>query len=70
MKYRILAAAAVLAAGSAFAQAPNDAQIAHIVVTANQVDIDAGDFAQAHASADDVKAFARQIGRASCRERV
>ncbi|HET7401135.1 MAG TPA: DUF4142 domain-containing protein [Usitatibacter sp.] len=61
MKYRILAAAAVLAAGSAFAQAPNDAQIAHIVVTANQVDIDAGKVAEKHGSSADVKAFAKQM---------
>jgi putative membrane protein len=61
MKYRILAAAAVLAAGSAFAQAPNDAQIAHIVVTANQVDIDAGKVAEKKGSSADVKAFAKQM---------
>ena len=61
MKYRILAAAAVLAAGSAFAQAPNDAQIAHIVVTANQVDIDAGKVAEKKGSNADVKAFAKQM---------
>jgi putative membrane protein len=61
MKYRILAAAAVLAAGSAFAQAPNDAQIAHIVVTANQVDIDAGKFAQGKAKSKEVKDFAKQM---------
>jgi predicted outer membrane protein len=36
-----LAASLFLAATPAAAQAPNDAQIASIVVTANQVDIDA-----------------------------
>jgi putative membrane protein len=57
----IIAAAAVLAAGTAFAQAPNDAQIAHIVVTANQVDIDAGKLAEKKASSPDVKAFGKQM---------
>lgn len=42
----LLAGAFLAVAGSAAAQAPNDAQIAHIVVTANQVDIDAGKVAQ------------------------
>jgi len=55
------ALAVALAPVLALAAGPDDAQIAAIVVTANQVDIDAGDFAQAHASADDVKAFARQM---------
>ena len=45
------------AAGAAYAQAPNDAQIAHIVVTANQVDIDAGRIAAAMATRAEVKAF-------------
>ena len=59
MRSRTLAFAAslLLAAGAAFAQAPNDAQIAHIVVTANQVDIDAGKLAQSKSSNKDVKAF-------------
>jgi putative membrane protein len=38
---------------------PTDAQIAAIVVTANQVDIDAGKLAQARAHHKDVKAFAQ-----------
>jgi len=41
------------------AQGVNDAQIASIVVTANQVDIDAGKLAQSRATNDEVKAFAR-----------
>lgn len=55
--------AALFALGStvALAQAPNDAQIAAIVVTANQVDIDAGKFAQTRAQSADVKAFAQQM---------
>ena len=58
---RFLIAAAAMAAGVAFAQAPNDAQIAHIVVTANQVDIDAGKLAEKRAKGAEVKAFARQM---------
>ena len=64
MKPSLLAAAAALTlaiASPAFAQAPNDAQIAAIVVTANQVDIDAGKLAQSKTSAKEVKAFAQQM---------
>jgi hypothetical protein len=50
-----------LAATAAVAQAPNDAQIASIVVTANQVDIDAGHLAEAKAGSKDVKAFGQQM---------
>ena len=57
----LLFSAAALAAAPAFAQAPNDAQIAHIVVTANQVDIDAGKVAEKKGSSADVKAFAKQM---------
>ena len=58
----VIAGAIALAAGSALSQgAPNDAQIAHIVVTANQVDIDAGKLAEAKASSKDVKAFGKQM---------
>jgi putative membrane protein len=46
---------------SAYAQAPNDAQIASIVVTANQVDIDAGKLAESKASNAQVKAFGKQM---------
>ena len=55
------AAAIAFAAGGAFAQAPNDAQIASIVVTANQVDIDAGKLAETKAHEKDVKAFGKQM---------
>jgi len=58
---RILFAAFVAASGAAFAQAPNDAQIAHIVVTANQVDIDAGKVAQTRGHNAEVKAFGKQM---------
>jgi putative membrane protein len=46
----------------AYAQGgPNDAQIAAIVVTANQVDIDAGKLAEKSAKSNDVKKFAKQM---------
>lgn len=41
------------------ASGPNDAQIASIVVTANQVDIDAGKLAKSKASSKEVKDFAQ-----------
>src|SRR5438128_2086576 len=50
-----------LAAGPAGAQAPNDAQIASIVVTANTVDIDAGKLAESKSSNSEVKAFAQRM---------
>ena len=56
-----LALAALLPASTALAQAPNDAQIASIVVTANQVDIDAGKLAASRATSDAVKKFAQQM---------
>jgi putative membrane protein len=42
-------------------EGPSDAQIAAIVVTANQVDIDAGKLAKEHAKSKDVQAFAQQM---------
>ena len=52
-----------IAGTTAFAQAsaPNDAQIAGIVVTANTVDIDAGKLAQKMSKNKEVKAFAQQM---------
>jgi len=50
-----------VAAAPARAQSVNDAQIAAIVVTANQVDIDAGTLAASQASNDAVKAFGKQM---------
>lgn len=47
----------LLGAAAAGAQSINDAQIASIVVTANQVDIDAGELAKARATDPDVKKF-------------
>ncbi len=57
----VIAASMLLVATGALAQAPNDAQIAAIVVTANQVDIDAGKLAESTSSSKDVKAFANQM---------
>ena len=65
------ASAMFVAATGAFAQGaapapaaaagPSDAQIAHIVVTANQVDIDAGKLAESKGANKDVKAFGKQM---------
>jgi putative membrane protein len=48
-------------AGVAAAAAPTDPQIAAIVVTANQVDIDAGNLAKSRGQSAEVKAFAQQM---------
>jgi putative membrane protein len=50
-----------LAATSAIAQPVTDAQIASIVVTANQVDIDAGELAASQASREDVREFGKRM---------
>jgi len=47
--------------GSAYAQAPSDPQIAGIVVTANQIDIDAGKLAVANTKNKEVSKFAQQM---------
>lgn len=59
----VLAVTPLFVAGGVFAadQAPNDAQIAAIVVAANQVDIDAGKLAESKANSKDVKAFAQTM---------
>jgi putative membrane protein len=54
-----LAAAVVLPAQAE--NGPTDPQIAAIVVTANQVDIDAGKLAQARTHNKEVRAFAKQM---------
>jgi putative membrane protein len=53
----------VFAAANCWAQsaAPTDPQIAAIVVTANQVDIDAGELAKSKSQTDEVKRFAQQM---------
>jgi putative membrane protein len=59
----LVAVAVALLAMPAFAQStkPNDAQIAAIVVAANQVDVDAGKLAMKQSSDPEVKAFAEQM---------
>jgi putative membrane protein len=51
----------LVAAAAMSAQAVNDPQIAHIVVTANQVDIDAGKLAESKGTNADVKAFGKMM---------
>jgi len=63
---RMLTVVAVALCSTAFVAtaqtgAPNDAQIAAIVVTANQVDIDAGKLAVAQSTNADVKDFGQQM---------
>jgi putative membrane protein len=55
----LLSAALVLPAQAQ--QGPTDPQIAHIVVTANQVDIDAGKLAEKRSHNKDVKQFGKQM---------
>jgi putative membrane protein len=58
----LFAGALLLASTAALAQGgPSDAQIAHIVVTANQVDIDAGKLAESRGHSADVKAFGKRM---------
>jgi putative membrane protein len=63
MNSKMLIVVSVFVGGAAIvsAQGPNDAQIAAIVVTANQVDIDAGKLAESKGSNADVKAFGKQM---------
>ncbi len=66
MKPQFLLYAALVALGCggpvwAQSAAPTDPQIAAIVVTANQVDIDAGKLAESKAQSADVKAFAERM---------
>ncbi|MGZ5178954.1 MAG: DUF4142 domain-containing protein [Ramlibacter sp.] len=63
---RTLPALVALLAGATFSAAhaqsgPTDPQIAHIVVTANQVDIDAGKLAEKQAASKDVRQFGKQM---------
>ena len=57
----IMAGALLVPAAAVSAQGVDDAQIAAIVVTANQVDIDAGKLASSMASTADVKKFGQQM---------
>ena len=63
MKFATLVIAGSLVAWSsgASAQQINDAQIASIVVTANQVDIDAGKLAASQSTNSEVKNFGQQM---------
>jgi putative membrane protein len=57
----VFASLAFLAASSVSAQTVTDPQIASIVVTANQVDIDAGKLAASKGTSPDVKKFGQQM---------
>src|SRR5262245_9215547 len=57
----VLAVCLVAPVATASAQGINDAQIAAIVVTANQVDIDAGRLAASRSQNDDVRKFGQQM---------
>ncbi len=57
----IVAGAFCLTAASLSAQTVSDAQIASIVVTANQVDVDAGKLAAAKATSPEVEKFGQQM---------
>lgn len=59
MKCSFIVAALLFLPFSAFGQGISDAEIAAIVVTANQVDIDAGKLAVSRSIDDKVKAFAQ-----------
>jgi len=62
MKASVLVlAGALIVPAAAMAQGINDAQIAKIVVTANQVDIDAGKLASTKAANPEVKKFAQTM---------
>ena len=59
----VFTSALLLAATGAFAQGagPTDPQIAHIVVTANQVDIDAGKLAEQKGNSKEVRDFGKMM---------
>ena len=62
MNRKLVLAAALLAPALALGQGkPSDPQIAHIVVTANQIDIDAGKLAKSKSKNREVKEFAQRM---------
>jgi putative membrane protein len=63
MNVLMIAALALASSGAhaATAAGPTDPEIAHIVVTADAVDIDAGKLASTKATSKEVKAFAQQM---------
>lgn len=60
-KPALLAALAAAAVSAQAQQGPSDPQIAAIVVTANQVDVEAGKLARSRAKSKDVQQFAQQM---------
>jgi putative membrane protein len=63
MNWKLAAAALFLAPAMAFAQGkgPSDPQIAGIVVSANQIDIDAGKLAKSRSKNKEVQEFAQRM---------
>jgi len=61
MSVALVAGLLFVPAAGAYAQGVDDAQIASIVVTANQVDIDAGKLASSMGSNAEVKKFGQQM---------
>jgi putative membrane protein len=61
MRIRTTLIALLAVPAFAFAEGPTDPQIAAIVVTANQVDVDAGKLAESKTQNKEVKAFAKQM---------
>jgi putative membrane protein len=56
-----LLSSALFVAAPAEAAPPTDPQIAHIVVTADTIDVEAGDLAKKHTKNEEVKKFAEQM---------
>jgi len=62
MNWKLALPIALIVPAVALAQGkPTDPQIAHIVVTANQIDIDAGKLAKSHTKNKEVQQFAQQM---------
>jgi putative membrane protein len=62
MKLKYCLSILLFAPALALAQSgPSDPQIAHIVVTANQIDVDAGKIAKSKSKNKEVQAFAQQM---------
>jgi putative membrane protein len=63
MNWKLVLPIAFFAPALALAQGkgPTDPQIAHIVVTANQIDVDAGKLAKSKSKNKEVQAFAQQM---------
>lgn len=62
MNWKLVLPIALFTPAVALAQGkPSDPQIAHIVVTANQIDIDAGKLAKSHTKNKEVQDFAQRM---------